>query len=231
MSRPVGTPVPDWTPRPRPARIVLTGRTCRLEPLVAALHADPLFDAYAAAPDGGDWTYLASERLDDRSAYRGFVEAQAASDDPLHYAIVVEEAPVGTASLMRVDPANGVIEVGHISFAPALQRTPAGTEAIFLLMRYGFDDLGYRRFEWKCDSLNAPSRRAAIRYGFQFEGIFRQALVTKGRNRDTAWYSMIDKDWVRTKGAFERWLAPENFDASGIQLRALEASAITCGGA
>ena len=220
-ARPVGTPVPDWRTRPRPMRLVLPGHTCRLEPLDPARHADHLFEAYAAAPDGGDWTYLASERLDDRAAYRAFVDTQAASDDPLHYAIVVGDAPVGTASLMRIDPANGVIEVGHIAFAPALQRTPAGTEAIFLLMRYVFADLGYRRFEWKCDSLNAPSRRAALRYGFQFEGIFRQAIVTKGRNRDTAWYAMIDKDWPGAKAAFEAWLRPENFDASGRQIRAL----------
>ena len=137
---------------------------------------------------------------------------------------------------MRIDPANGVIEVGHIAFAPALQRTPAGTEAIFLMMRYVFDGLGYRRLEWKCDSLNAPSRRAALRYGFRLEGIFRQAIVTKGRNRDTAWYAMIDKDWPAAKTAFELWLDAGNFDAAGRQIAPLAAGlqtseAATCGGA
>ena len=225
MSRPVGVPLPGWASCPRPARVVLDGRCCRLEPLDPARHADHLFEAYAAAPDGGDWTYLMSERLEDRPAYHRFVEAQAASDDPLHYAIIVDGAPVGTASLMRIDPANGVIEVGHITFSPALQRTPAGTEAIFLLTRYVFDALGYRRLEWKCDSLNAPSRRAALRYGFQFEGIFRQAVVTKGRSRDTSWYAMIDKDWPAAKPAFERWLDVGNFDADGRQIEPLAARA------
>ena len=201
------------------------GPRVRLEPLDADRHGGDLFDAYGEAPDGRDWTYLSVERLDDRDAYLAFVKGQAASEDPRHHAIVETASgrAVGTAALMRIDRANGVIEVGHIAFSPRLKRTAAATEAIFLLMCRVFDELGYRRFEWKCDSLNAPSRRAALRYGFAFEGLFRQALVTKGRNRDTAWYAMIDEDWPRIKAAFTRWLDPSNFDAAGRQLRSLEA--------
>jgi len=140
-------------------------------------------------------------------------------EDPLFHAIVERKTgeAVGVASYLRIDPANGVIEVGHINYSPLLQRTRAATEAMFLMMRRVFDELGYRRYEWKCDALNAPSRAAAGRYGFRFEGIFRQATVYKGRNRDTAWYAIIDKDWPALKAAYERWLAPENFDAEGRQ--------------
>lgn len=166
---------------------------------------------------------MSVERFDDFDAYRAFLAGQAASVDPLHHAIVDYDSgkPGGTAALLRSDPANGVIEVGHIAFAARLQRTRAGTEALYLLMRLVFDDLGYRRFEWKCDSLNERSRRAALRYGFTFEGIFRQALVTKGRNRDTAWFAMIDKDWPPVRAAVESWLSPGNFYAEGTQKRSL----------
>ena len=207
----MGTPVPAWVPRADPPRTPMLGRFCRLEPLDVARHADDLFDAFAAAPDGRDWTYMSAERFDARPAYRAFVADQAASADPSHFAIVdpATGRALGTAALMRIDRTNGVIEIGHILFSPRLQRTAAASEAIFLLMRRAFDELGYRRLEWKCDSLNTPSRRAAVRYGFLFEGIFRQAVVTKGRNRDTSWYAMIDSDWPRTRAAFDRWLAPE----------------------
>ena len=141
----------------------------------------------------------------------------------MFHAIIDRETgkAVGVASFMRMDPANGVIEVGHIHYAPVMRRTPAGTEAMFLMMRRAFDELGYRRYEWKCDSLNAPSRRAAERYGFTFEGIFRQAVIYKKRNRDTAWFAIIDRDWPAIKRAFEQWLDPANFDASGRQKRQL----------
>lgn len=222
----IGEPLAGWTPPPPPPREAIVGRYCRLEPLDAVRHGADLFAAYAAAPDARDWTYLPLERPADVDGLRALVAAQALSRDPLHFAVVDSAGgrAVGMAALMRIDPGNGVIEVGHINFSPALKRTRAGTEAIFLFMRRAFA-LGYRRFEWKCDSLNAPSRRAALRYGFTFEGIFRQAVVTKGRNRDTAWYAIIDRDWPRIAGAFEAWLAPENFDEAGLQRQALAAQA------
>ncbi len=219
-----GAPVAGWTTRALPDASVMEGRFCRLEPL-ASRHADALFDAYQAAEDGRDWTYLPVERFDDRSLFSAHVAGQAASSDPRHYAIIDSASgrPVGSAALMRADPANGVIEVGHVAYSPLLQRRAAGTEAIALLMRRVFDDLGYRRLEWKCDSLNSPSRRAALRYGFSFEGIFRQAVVTKGRNRDTAWYAIIDEDWPACRAALDAWLSPENFDACLAQRRTLAA--------
>lgn len=223
--QPIGHPVPDWTPRPRPQRITLAGGHCRLEPLDAARHAGDLHAAYGEAADGRDWTYMASERPTDGAAYRAHAQAAAESADPLHFAVVdlASGRAVGTLALMRIDPANGVVEVGHVMFSPRLQRTPLSTEAHYLLMRHVFEDLGYRRYEWKCDSLNAPSRRTAQRLGFTFEGVFRQAVVTKGRNRDTAWFAIVDGDWPAVRGAFEAWLAPANFDAAGRQRRTLAA--------
>lgn len=157
--------------------------------------------------------------------YREYCERAAASEDPLHFAVIARASgrAVGTLALMRIDPPNGVAEVGHVTFSPLLKRTPVSTEAQFLLMRRVFDELGYRRYEWKCDSLNAPSRQAALRLGFQFEGIFRQAVVYKGRSRDTAWFSIIDGEWPARRAAFEQWLAPENFDAQGRQRARLQA--------
>ncbi len=165
------------------------------------------------------WTYLPVGPFADLDAYRAWVEGASRSTDPLFFAIVdaATGRAVGVASYLRIDPANGVIEVGHLQFSPRLQRTPAATEAIFLLMRHAFDDLGYRRFEWKCDSLNAPSRAAAERLGFQYEGTFRQAVVYKGRNRDTAWYAIVDGDWPTIRAGFEAWLSPGNFDGVGRQ--------------
>jgi RimJ/RimL family protein N-acetyltransferase len=219
----IGFALGEWTPRPRPERTTLAGRYCIVEPLDVETHADDLFDAYLQAPDGSDWTYLPSDRFTDRDAYRAFAAANAASEDPMHFAIVDQRTgkAVGTASLLRIDPANGSIEVGWIAFSPLIQRTPMGSEAMFLLMRYCMDDLGYRRYEWKCNALNEPSRRAALRYGFQFEGVFRQAAVVKQRNRDTAWYAFIDSEWPIIKAAFEQWLDPANFDADGQQCRSL----------
>ena len=218
----IGAALDGWSPPPSPSREAIAGRWCRLEPLDAGRHADDLFAAYAVAPDARDWTYLPLERPADADALRALVASQALSRDPLHFAIVAADTghAVGSAALMRIDPVNGVIEVGHINFSPDLKRTRAGTEAIFLLMRLAFD-LGYRRLEWKCDSLNAPSRRAALRYGFTFEGIFRQAVVTKGRNRDTAWYAIIDRDWPGVRARIAAWLEPGNFDLAGRQRRPL----------
>lgn len=224
LGQPIGEPVPDWTPRPRPPRTPMQGRLCRLEPLDAATHAAALHDAYAADRDGRNWTYLPYGPFESAEAYVSFVAKMQAHDDPLFFAIVdlATQRPVGVASYLRIDPTMGTIEVGHLSYAPALQRTPTSTEAMYLMMRRAFDELGYRRYEWKCDSLNAPSIAAAKRLGFRFEGIFRQAMVTKGRNRDTAWLAIVDGEWPALRTAFERWLDPANFDANGAQRRRLE---------
>lgn len=221
--QPVGHPLPDWTARPAPARVTLTGRFCRLEPLDADRHADDLHAAYALAADGRDWTYMTVGPFDTPADYRAHVTAAAQVDDPLTYAVVDPRTgrAVGTLALMRQDPANGVVEVGSVTFSPLLKRTPVSTEAQFLLMSYAFDELGYRRYEWKCDSLNEPSRRAAQRLGFTFEGIFRRALVYKGRSRDTAWFSVVDTEWPQVGDALRQWLSPDNFDADGHQKRSL----------
>lgn len=215
---PLGAPLPDWIPRARPGRDEAHGRFCQLAPLVAATHADALFDANAADISGRMWTYLPYGPFATRADYRAWMENAERSDDPLFFAIVDERsgAVAGIAAYLRIDPANGVIEVGHLAYSPALQRTAAATEAIYLMLRRVFE-LGYRRCEWKCNVLNEPSRAAATRLGFTYEGTFRQAAVVKGRNRDTTWYSMIDTDWPACRAGFERWLAPDNFDAEGRQ--------------
>ena len=223
FGQPIGFPVENWTERARPPRTPMVGRSCRLEPLDAERHAADLVEAYAVAPDERDWTYLVPQKPTSLAAYRDFLAAEAPSEDPLRFAVVETASgqAVGRISLMRIDTLNGVIEVGGIMYSRRLQRKPAGTEAIYLCARRVFDELGYRRFEWKCDALNAASRAAAVRYGFTFEGIFRQALVYHGRNRDTAWYSMLDSEWPRARRAFERWLDPDNFDEQGQQRQSL----------
>jgi RimJ/RimL family protein N-acetyltransferase len=221
----IGPPLPGWTRRPFPPHTPLTGQYCRLEKLDADRHAADLSTAYAEAPDDREWTYLPLVPIADLAQYVSFAQKAALQTDPLHHAIIdsATEKAIGTAALMRIDPDNGVIEVGHIAYSPRLQKTKAGTEAMYLLMRRAFDELGYRRYEWKCDSLNLPSRRAAERYGFQYEGTFRHAIVYKGRSRDTAWFSIIDREWPTIRTAFEQWLSPENFDQSGRQRRSLAA--------
>ena len=219
LGQPVGAPVPDWTARPKPPRTPIAGRYCRVEMLDPAQHAADLFAGNKLDVEGRNWTYLAYgpfERFDD---YRAWLETVAASEDPLFHTILDADSgkAIGIASLMRIDPANGVIEVGHINYSPLLQRKPHATEAMYLLMKRVFDELGYRRYEWKCDNCNGPSRAAAERYGFTYEGLFRQATVYKGRNRDTAWFSITDKEWPAIKRGFEQWLAPANFDAAGGQ--------------
>ena len=213
----------NWSARPRPQRDDMAGRYCRLEPVNAQRHGTELFAAYMEAPDGRDWTYLFSERPQSQQDLHAYLAKLEKSDDPLHFTIIDTEAgnAVGTAALMRIEPTHGVIEVGSITFSPRLQKTRAATESMYLMMRRAFDELGYRRYEWKCDSLNAPSRAAAARYGFTFEGIFRKAIVYKGRSRDTAWFSITVDEWPRVRSAFEAWLDPVNFDASGRQKRAL----------
>jgi RimJ/RimL family protein N-acetyltransferase len=177
-----------------------------------------LFAAHAADPEGRNWTYLPYGPFRTFADYHAWMRADCLGDDPLFFAIIdiPEEQPVGVASYLRIAPANGSIEVGHIHYSPRLQRSPAATEAMYLMIKRAFD-LGYRRYEWKCDALNAPSRAAAQRLGLSFEGVFRQATVYKGRNRDTAWYAAIDSEWPALRAAFEAWLAPDNFDPQGQQ--------------
>jgi RimJ/RimL family protein N-acetyltransferase len=195
-----------------------------LEP-VEAHHAPELFAAYKEAADDRDWTYLFQERPPSERAFREYLDRLIESRDPLHFTILDGGTgkPVGTAALMRIDPAHGVIEVGSIAFSPRMKKTRVGSESMYLLMRRVFDELGYRRYEWKCDSRNAPSRAAAERYGFTFEGIFRRAIVYKNRSRDTAWYSIIAEEWPRMRSAFETWLDADNFDDRGRQKRSLAA--------
>jgi RimJ/RimL family protein N-acetyltransferase len=201
----------------------MQGRFCRLEPLDPARHAAPLYDALQHDVDGHNWTYLPVGPFKSLDAFRAWAEPASVGDDPVFYAVidVATGQPVGYASYLRIDPKSGVIEVGHISYTPLLQRRPAATETMFLMMRHVFDELGYRRYEWKCNALNAPSRAAASRLGFTYEGTFRQAMVVKGHNRDTAWFSILDSEWPALKPAFERWLAPGNFDDAGRQRESL----------
>jgi RimJ/RimL family protein N-acetyltransferase len=221
--QPVGEDLPDWIARARPSRTPMLGRYCRLEPLQASRHASDLFNAFSQASDGRDWTYMYAGPFADEASYHTFAESIEQGDDPVHYAVIdlETERAVGSLALMRIDSQNGVIEVGHVAYSPRLKRTRAATEAQYLLMRRAFDELGYRRYEWKCDSLNAPSRSSAARLGFTFEGIYRQIVVYKGRTRDTAWFSIIDSEWLIIREGFERWLAAENFDNKGEQRLAL----------
>ncbi|HZS85195.1 MAG TPA: GNAT family protein [Stellaceae bacterium] len=221
---PVGAAL-DWRPVAPPKRATLPGRYVRLEPVDPARHAADLFALSAPAPRL--WTYMGYGPFADAAAFRTWLEGCARSADPLFFAVVDEATgrASGMVSYLRMAPEMGVIEIGHIWFAPVLQRSRQATEAIFLLMRHVFDDLGYRRLEWKCDALNAASRRAAARFGFTFEGVFRQHMVYKGRNRDTAWFAIIDREWPAIRAAFERWLAPENFTADGRQRQGLAARA------
>ena len=224
LGQPVGLSVGDWTPPPKPSRAPMLGRYCRLEALDPARHAEALYTANALDAAGHQWTYLPYGPFADFAAYRAWVAQQAASEDPLFYAIVdlADETPVGVASYLRIDPLAGSIEVGWLHFSPAMQQSRLATAAMVLMMANAFA-LGYRRYEWKCDSLNATSRRAAERYGFQYAGLFRQATLYKGRNRDTAWYAMTDRDWPAVKAGFQAWLDPANFDAEGRQRSSLEA--------
>lgn len=247
LGQPIGDALPDWRPPPVPPHERLAGRYCELRPL-AAEDAPALWRAYALDAERRGWTYLTHGPYERREDFDAWVAEASASRDPQFYAVAASSrginpdafppgslfpdpdmavpdpdmAAVGVASYLRITAAMGVIEVGHIHFSPLLQRTPAATEAMYLMMRRAFE-LGYRRYEWKCDALNAASRRAAERLGFSFEGIFRQAIVVKGRNRDTAWYACIDSEWPALRERFETWLAPANFDTEGRQRQSLRA--------
>lgn len=213
----------DICPARRPTRITLDGAYARLAPLDPARQAAELYASTHAHGHEELWRYLWDSPFASEADFRASLERKAATDDPLYLAIVdpFTGRALGYAAYMRIEPAHRSIEVGGILFSPALQRTRAATEAMYLMARHAFEDLGYRRYEWKCDSLNRPSIRAALRLGFTFEGVFRQHMIIKGRNRDTAWFAMVDADWPARKAAFERWLAPENFNEEGLQRTAL----------
>jgi RimJ/RimL family protein N-acetyltransferase len=213
-----------WTPRPKPRADAMEGRYVRLEKLDPARHADGLFDASAQPDSDQRFRWLPNVPPTDRAVFRTWVEQSAASEDPLFFAVIDKATGkvAGRQTFMRMDPANGVAEIGHIYWGPLVSRKPAATEALYLFARHLFDDLGYRRFEWKCDNENAPSKRAALRFGFRHEGAFHQHLIIKGKNRDTAWFAMLDKDWANLRPAYETWLAPANFDDAGTQKTKLE---------
>ncbi len=214
----------NWTARPAPQKVVLEGRTCRLEPLSAAAHGDDLFVAATEGDAAARFAWLAILPPESRDAFQSWLDGAENHAESIYWAVICNETgrAVGRQSLMRIDAANGVVEVGDIHWGPAMQRTALATEALFLHAQYVFETLGYRRFEWKCNNENTPSKRAALRFGFEFEGLFRQHMVIKGANRDTAWYSMIDKEWPVMREAFGRWLAPDNFDSEGRQIARLE---------
>ncbi len=223
LGQPIGFPVEGWKNCPYPPRTPMVGRYCRVEPLDPGVHAVDLFDAYGKDTEGKVWTYMGYGPFQSFEEYQDWLQRDCTKDDPLFHAIVDlgSGKAVGVASYLRVVPDFGVIEIGHINFSPEIQKTPVATEAMYLMMKRVFDELGYRRYEWKCDALNAGSRKAAVRLGFVFEGVFRQAMLYKSRNRDTAWYSIVDSEWGAIRESFERWLAPDNFDAQGVQKQRL----------
>jgi RimJ/RimL family protein N-acetyltransferase len=231
LGQPIGPPLPGWKPPPHPPRASLEGRFCRLEPLDIERHSAALFEENAADTEGRLWTYMAYGPFATLAEYRAWMAGKCLGDDPLFFTIIdlADDQPAGLASYLRITPAAGSIEVGHLLYAPRLQRKPAATEAMYLMMRQAFE-LGYRRYEWKCDALNAASRAAAQRLGLIFEGIFRNATVYKGRSRDTAWYAATDSDWPRLKSASETWLQPGNFDAGGRQRVSLSQLVLRTGG-
>lgn len=222
LGQPIGAQIRDWTPRPRPPETAMAGRSCSMTPLRLD-HAEDLHEAFSTDLENRIWTYLPYGPFASAGEVADWIAATCLGEDPQFHAILSGETgkALGVASYLRIEPSVGVIEVGHINFSPALQRSVMATEAMYLMMRRVFDELGYRRYEWKCDALNAPSLSAARRLGFTYEGTFRQATIYKGRNRDTAWFSVIDGEWPRLKTAFEAWLDPSNFDAAGRQLRSL----------
>jgi len=221
---PIG-PLVEGPPARRPARTTLPGRGVTLAPLDPQTHGSALYEAISGEESARLWQYLFEGPFADRAAFEVHLKRIAASEDPLFFAILdnASGSALGYASYMRIEPVHRVIEVGSILYTPRLQQTTLATEAMYLMARHVFEDLGYRRYEWKCNALNAPSRRAALRFGFTFEGIFRQHMIVKGRNRDTAWFSMLDSEWPARKANFERWLDPSNFGVDGRQKVALSA--------
>ena len=222
LGQEIGCVLPTWNTCPEPAKKTMVGAYCRLEPLDATCHGEDLWLAYSADTQDRIWTYLPYGPFTTQAELKQWLTSHSETQDPLFYAIVNTSSgkAVGIATYLRIQPAAGVIEVGHINYSPALQATTAATEAMYLMMKNAFN-LGYRRYEWKCDNLNSGSKKAAQRLGFSFDGLFKQAAVYKGRNRDTAWFSILDTHWPAIQAEYERWLATENFSADGIQLSKL----------
>lgn len=222
FGQPIGDTVKKWVNPPFPSKMRLEGRTCWLEPLNSERDAKGLYSAYGGNQNERTWTYLPYGPFDSFHDFHDWLNTFCDNEDPQFYTIKSKENgdPVGVASYLRIDPRNGSIEVGHIHYSEVLKRSVAATEAMYLMMRSAFE-LGYRRYEWKCDALNAQSRSAAQRLGFSFEGIFRNATVYKGRNRDTAWFAVIDSEWPSLDAAFSKWLHPDNFDCKGKQILSL----------
>ena len=219
LGQPIGLDIDNWRPCQPPPRKVMQGYYCRLIPLDIAKHGKSLFEAFAEDSNNHNWTYLPYGPFENLASFTNWLEQACMGNDPLFYAVINQSNNelVGMASYLRITPEVGAIEVGHIHFSPKMQRTPMATETMYLMMARVFDELGYRRYEWKCDALNAPSKSAAERFGFKFEGLWRQATMYKGRNRDTTWYAVIDKDWPQIKVAYQAWLDPSNFDKDGAQ--------------
>jgi RimJ/RimL family protein N-acetyltransferase len=224
LEKAVSEDLKNWQPRPQPERKPMEGRFVRLEPFSAARHGDGLYEASSVADADERFRWLPDYPPQSRAAFQPWLDKAEASPDPLFFAVIDKATGkvVGRQTLMSIEPNHGVIEIGNIYWGPGLSRRPGATEAQFLFMKYVFDELGYRRYEWKCDNDNAPSRRAAQRFGFKPEGVFRQHLVVKGRNRDTAWFSITDKEWPALKRSYEGWLDPANFDTEGNQRKRLE---------
>ncbi|MEN5018718.1 GNAT family protein [Erwinia sp. Eh17-17] len=224
FGQPIGAPLPYWQPVPLPDVSMMAGIYCRLERLDPQRHGDDLYAAYASAPDGSDWTYLTEDRPASPEAFHIWLEQRAATPGFITFSIICAQRnkPVGLVSYLRIDPSNGSLEIGGVTWSPLMKRTVIGTEALWLMINQTFT-LGYRRCEWKCDSLNAPSRQAALRMGFTYEGTFRQTMVRKGRSRDSDWFSIIDSEWPVINQALTDWLSAENIDASGQQRQSLSA--------
>ena len=220
----IGDPVPGWESADWPQRTPIAGKYCDIEPLDADRHLEDLYIAFSEDAEGRLWTYMTSGPFHTIEEFSVWLRSASESKDPHFYTVVdtTTGMAVGLLAYMRIKPEVGVVEIGTISYSPRLQRTRMATEAIFLTMKRAFDELGFRRYEWKCDSLNEASCRAAVRFGFKFEGIFRQAIVYKGRNRDTAWYSILDSEWPVLKRAYSIWLDSDNFDGNGQQKRRLQ---------
>jgi RimJ/RimL family protein N-acetyltransferase len=216
----LGNLVENWTFRQRPTQSSIRGQYCILEPIEISKHASKLFDAISIDNQGESWTYLPYGPFDTLSDFVDWLTLTLSENDTLLYAIldVETEQPIGISGYLRITPEHGVIEIGHLHFSKLLKRTPLATEAIYLMIQHAFDELGYRRCEWKCNALNEPSRVAAERFGFKFEGIFRQNFVFKNHNRDTAWFSIIDNEWPVLKEKFQKWLHSSNFDDVGKQI-------------
>jgi len=223
LGQPIGFPLPDWQTCEHPRGAIMQGRLCRMEPVDADKHAHDLFVAFGQDQDSRNWTYLPYGPFDTEEELYSWISSTCISDDPCFFSVIdlATGKAIGVASYLRIDPGVGVIEVGHIHFSPLMQGRPISTEAMYLMMRQVFDIWGYRRYEWKCDALNRPSCAAAQRLGFMFEGIFRQATMYKQRNRDTAWYSILDREWPVVKAVFESWLEAGNFVADGGQKTSL----------